>query len=240
MHGVKDSDAVVNSDCAKAGETVFLIYDLETTGFDVCKDKIVQIAICVMRVSCNKSTAFETLLEFCSYVNPNGRRMSKGAERVTGLTTVGPEGSRLRRAPFFKEVWQRDFVPKYKEATKCMVVDEVCLVGHNSKRYDDLLLISEMIYAGIRMQKSLGIENITCRDSHVLAKQLQGRLGRQTLPRTRLGAMYSYFTNGKELQNAHDALADCRATGLIIERMWDGNPVSFPHVKFCDQVATFD
>ena len=155
---------------------------------------------------------------------------------MTGISTTGAKGLQLRRSPFFKQVWQRSFVPSYKAATKNMQVDEVCLVGHNSRRYDDLLLISEMIYAGINMKDSLGVEKVTCRDSHLLAKQLQDRVGKQNLPRTKLGAMYSYFAHGKVLQNAHDALADCRATGFIIENMWNGDPKTFPHIHFCNQV----
>ena len=223
---------------AKTSDTLFLVYDLESTGFDVCKDKIVQIAICAMRLDCSKQkAAFESVFEFSSYVNPNGRRMSKGAEKVTGISTSGPKGAMLRRCPFFKEVWTNHFIPKFKSQTRSLCIDEVCFLGHNNIRYDDLLLSSELLYAGIDVSQSLGIENTTSRDSLSLAKQLQTQIGKSALPRTNLGAIYSFFTKGQVLENAHDALADCRATAFIVERMWDGNVEAFSSVPFATQVA---
>ena len=41
------------------------------------------------------------------------------------------------------------------------------------------------------------------------------------LPRVNLGELYQHFT-GDKLKGAHDALADCKATQLVLEKLWDG------------------
>ena len=112
-------------------QSVFLVYDLETTGFDVCKDKIVQL--CILVFLHTESCKLQPLMEFCSYVNPGDKRMSRGATRVTGLTTTGPKGKVLRQAKLFKQMWTTQFMPQYRSATKHLDVQEVFLVGHNSK-----------------------------------------------------------------------------------------------------------
>ena len=208
-----------------SGSTLFLVYDLESTGFDTCKDKIVQICILVLLKTTESAPSrakFEQLLEFSSYVNPSDKRMSRGAAKVTGLTTTGPKGKLLRSAPFFKQVWMKGFLPQYRAATKHLDVKEVFLTGHNSKRYDDLLLLSETRYSGIAIRACLRTNNVKCVDTLTLAKQLQKQIGRKSLPRVNLGQLYQYFT-GDKLKGAHDALADCRATLLILDKLWDGN-----------------
>jgi len=217
----------------KTGSTLFLIYDLESTGFDVCKDRIVQICILVLLQHTNSDNSFssssssspppkfEQLLEFSSYVNPVDKQMSRGAAKVTGLTTIGPKGKTLRSAPFFKQVFVNRFLPQYKKETRHLEIRQVLLTGHNSKRYDDLLLLSELRRAGIGARRSLGTNNVKCVDTLCLARTLQKTMGKTVLPRLKLGELYKHFTGGK-LEGAHDALADCRATLLILDKLWDG------------------
>lgn len=215
-------------------DALLWVYDLETTGFDVCKDKIVQMCVLVFNVVHDK---LEPVMEFCSYVNPNEKRMSKGAMKVTGLSTTGPNSRLLRRAKFFKQMWNTQFMPKYRAATKHVSPNVVFIVGHNSKAYDDLMLLSELRYSGIGLRACLGTNNIKCADTMALAKQLRTRVGRAVLPRLTLSSLYSYFTN-KKLEGAHDALEDCRATLLILEKLWNGNVDSLPHVDLQIQEDT--
>jgi len=225
--------------------TIFLVYDLESTGFDVCKDKIVQIGILVLLYIDTPATAspppprkLKQLTEFCSYVNPNDKRMSRGAAKVTGLTTTGPKGKLLRQAKYFKQVWTKQFMPQYRRATEHLNVQELFLVGHNSKAYDDLMLLSEMRYAGIGLRACFGggTVSVKCVDTLNLAKQLQRRVGKKALPRVNLGALYTHFT-GNKLKGAHDALADCRATLMILERLWDGKvPLAYVLLQHQEQV----
>lgn len=208
----------------KTGSTLFLIYDLESTGFDLCKDRIVQICILVLLQQINNDKSppkFEQLLEFSSYVNPVDKKLSKGAAKVTGLTTIGPKGKILRSAPFFKQVFVNGFLPQYKKATRHLEIQEVLLTGHNSKRYDDLLLLSELGRTGIGARKSFGTNNVKCVDTLSLARTLQKRMGKTVISRLKLGELYKHFT-GENLEGAHDALADCRATLLILDKLWDG------------------
>lgn len=91
----------INTSRLSAGlmSVVTIAYDLETTGLDVLRDRIVQIAAVVIGVAGEPAIPIP---HFASLVNPGGRRMNPRAAAVTGLSD-----SKLENAPNFPHVWRR-------------------------------------------------------------------------------------------------------------------------------------
>lgn len=117
---------------------VFVVYDLETTGFDVLKDRIVQFAAIVWKVCPQNEKAPRADLDpisLCSLVNPGWRRMNPRASEITKITDA-----RLSSAPPFHVVWARfmDLVERCVPPGRR--ISSLRLVGHNSRTFDDRML----------------------------------------------------------------------------------------------------
>ncbi len=158
-----------------------VFFDIESTGLNVIKDRILQIAL--IKYSPNESEPKE--LEML--INP-GIPIAPEAMAVHGIT---PE--RLRNEPAFSQVAQKlyDFI------------GNADLGGYNSDRFDIPMLLEEFSRVGIDLQ----IEKRRTVDVQKIFYKME--------PRT-LKAALRYYCD-KDLEGAHDALADVRATVDVLK-----------------------
>lgn len=159
-------------------DLIFL--DVETTGLNVIRDRIIQIALIKYPKDGGEISELEML------INP-GIPISEEAMKVHGIK---PED--LRNKPGFIEVADKlyNFIGKSD------------LAGYNSNRFDIPMLIEEFARAGY----DFDIENRNLIDIQRLFYKME--------PRT-LGAAYKFYLN-KEMENAHNALADVKATAEVL------------------------
>lgn len=155
-------------------EIVF--FDIESTGLNVIRDRIVQIALIKYFPDGREPEELEML------INP-GIPISKEAMDVHGIT---PE--MLKNKPTFAQVGQQLF----------HFIGNADLGGYNSDRFDIPMLMEEFDRIGLELDVSIR----NCIDIQKIFYKME--------PRT-LKAAYKFFCNA-ELTDAHDALADVRAT----------------------------
>lgn len=152
-----------------------VFFDLETTGLNVIRDRIVQIALVKLR----KNGQTE---EFSTLVNP-GIPISDEAMAVHGITPKD-----LANKPTFiqlaEKIWN--------------FIGDADLAGYNSNRFDVPMLMEEFARVGMEFDVS---------KRRLIDVQ---RIFYKMEPRT-LKAAYRLYCQ-KELEDAHDALADVRAT----------------------------
>jgi len=151
-------------------------FDLEATGLNVIRDRIVQIAI-IKYSKKDKDPEELTML-----INP-GIPISEEAMEVHGITP-----KMLSNKPTFQQVAQKlyDFIGNSD------------LAGYNSNRFDVPMLMEEFARVGIELDVS---------KRRLIDVQ---RVFYKMEPRTLKAALKFYCD--KELENAHDALADVQAT----------------------------
>ena len=151
-------------------------FDLEATGLNVIRDRIVQIAIIKLFADKREPERFVQL------INP-GIPISEEAMGVHGLTPKD-----LANKPTFRQVAKKiyDFIGKSD------------LAGYNSNRFDVPLLMEEFARVGIEFDVS--------RRRTIDVQRIFYKME----PRSLTAALRFYC--GKELPNAHDALADVQAT----------------------------
>ena len=153
-----------------------IVFDVETTGLNVVRDRIVQIALIKLFKNGDAPAEFSTL------VNP-GIPISEESMAVHGITPKD-----LANKPTSQQVAQKiwDFI------------GDADLAGYNSNRFDVPMLMEEFARVGMEFDVS---------KRRLIDVQ---RIFYKMEPRT-LKAAYRLYC-GKELTDAHDALADVRAT----------------------------
>jgi DNA polymerase-3 subunit epsilon len=177
-------------------DLVFL--DLETTGLNVLRDRIIQIGM--VKYSKNKTETEE--LEML--INP-GIPISEESIKVHGIMPAD-----LRNKPTFTEVAEKIY----------NFIGTSDLAGYNSNRFDVPMLIEEFARVGF----DFDIEKRKLIDVQRLFYKME--------PRT-LSAAYKFYLN-KELQEAHDALSDVKATVEILK----GQIEMYEDKDFIDQDGT--
>lgn len=159
-----------------------VFFDIEATGLNVIKDRIVQIALIKFSPTKDEPEELEML------VNPGPVLISADAYAVHGISA-----QMVANKPTFPQVAAqiRDFI------------GNADLAGYNSDRFDIPMLMEEFANAGMdldmNVRKSIDVQKIFYKME----------------PRT-LSAAYKMYCN-KHIENAHDALADVRATVEVLQ-----------------------
>lgn len=168
-------------------EKPIVFFDLETTGIDIARDRIVEI--CLIRVEPNGNRQALTMR-----INPE-RHIPDEASKVHGIYDAD-----VHDCPTFRD-----------KAQELANLFEGCdLAGFNSNRFDIPLLAEEFIRAGINIDLTLA--------RRVDVQNIYHKLERRTL-----AAAYRFYC-GKDLENAHSALADTEATLEVLEAQLDRYP----------------
>ncbi|NNE28025.1 MAG: 3'-5' exonuclease [Saprospiraceae bacterium] len=156
-------------------------FDIEATGLNVIRDRIVQIAI----IKCFPGDRPNE--ELSQLINPS-MPISDDALAVHGITP-----KMLANQPTFQQVAEEIFE----------FIGDSDLAGYNSNRFDVPMLMEEFARVGM----DFNMENRRTVDVQRIFYKME--------PRTLKAALKFY--QGKELENAHDALADVKATLEVLE-----------------------
>ena len=164
-----------------------IFFDLETTGLDIAKDRIVEL--CYIRVEPNGNEEARSMR-----INPE-MHIPEVASSVHGVTDDD-----VKDCPTFADV-----------APQLAATFEGCdLAGFNSNRFDLPLLAEEFMKAGVNIDLS-----------HVQAIDVQNIYHK--LEKRTLAAAYKFYC-GRDLENAHSALADTQATYEVLQAQLDHYP----------------
>lgn len=161
-----------------------IFFDLETTGTDTVKDRIIEISYLK--------------------VNPNGKEEVK-TKRINPEMHI-PESSSAIHGIFDEDV--KD-CPTFKQVAKSLAQQmEGCdLAGFNSSRFDIPLLAEEFLRAGV----DIDFSKRKMIDVQIIFHKKEQRT---------LEAALKFYCN-KELENAHSAEADTRATYDVLKAQLD-------------------
>jgi DNA polymerase III subunit epsilon len=162
-----------------------VFFDIETTGLNVIRDRIIQIAL--IKLPKNDGPAQELSM----LINP-GIPISEESMMIHGITPKD-----LANKPVFQQVAQKiwDFI------------GDADLGGYNSNRFDIPMLMEE--FARVGMEFDISKRRLI--DAQRIFYKME--------PRT-LKAAYRLYCQ-KELEDAHDALADVRATIEVFKGQLD-------------------
>ncbi len=171
-----------------------IFFDIESTGLNVLKDRIIQIAL----IKYSKDALFPEEKDYL--LNP-GVPISPEAFAVHGISV-----DMVRNKPSFNDIADELFD----------WIGDADLSGYNSDRFDIPMLLEEFHRAG----KRFSMENRKTIDVQKIFYKME--------PRT-LKAAYKMYC-GKELEDAHDALADVRATADVLK----GQITKYKDVDYVD------
>lgn len=164
-----------------------IFFDLETTGLDIAKDRIVEL--CYIRVEPNGNEEARSMR-----INPE-MHIPEVASSVHGITDDD-----VKDCPTFADV-----------APQLAATFEGCdLAGFNSNRFDLPLLAEEFMKTGVNIDLN-----------HVQAIDVQNIYHK--LEKRTLAAAYKFYC-GRDLENAHSALADTQATYEVLQAQLDHYP----------------
>lgn len=162
-----------------------VFFDVETTGLNVLRDRIVQIAL--IKYQKNNPEPIELQM----LINP-GIPISEESMSIHGITPKD-----LEDKPTFVQVGQQLFD----------FIGDADLAGYNAARFDIPMLIEEFYRVGLEFDMN---------KRRVVDVQ---RIFYKMEPRTLKAALKFYCQ--KELTDAHDAMADTRATVDIFRGQLD-------------------
>lgn len=166
-------------------EKEIVFFDIESTGLNIMKDRIVQIALIKLFPGDKEPEEAELL------INPQ-MPISKESMAIHGITP-----DMVRNKPTFQAVAKRIFD----------WIGDADIGGYNSNRFDIPMLMEEFARAGL----DFDIQNRRLIDVQRIFYRME--------PRT-LKAAYAKFC-GKDLKDAHNALADVRATVDVLKGQLD-------------------
>ena len=178
-----------------------IFFDLETTGVNAAKDKIVEISY--IKVYPNGKEESNTIR-----INP-GRHIPEEATAVHHITDDD-----VKNCPSFKDV--------AKELSR---VFEGCdIAGFNSNRFDLPLLVEEFLTAGVNIDMT--------KRKFIDVQTIFHKMEQRTLV-----AAYKFYC-GKNLEDAHSADADTRATYEVLKAQLDRYPSLQNDVNFLSEFST--
>jgi len=159
-------------------------FDLETTGINVGKDRIVEIAV----IKINKDGSSQTLEQ---RINPE-MHIPEEVSKIHGIYDAD-----VKFEPTFKEF----------AGELAAFIGKADLAGYNSNKFDVPLLVEEFLRAGVdfdmKGRRMVDVMNIFMK-----------------MEQRNLAAAYKFYC-GKDLENAHSALADVSATLEILKGQLD-------------------
>lgn len=179
-----------------------VFFDLETTGININKDRIVEISILK--------------------VFPNGDEDSK-TRRINPGMPIPPESTAIHG------ITDEDVkdCPSFKEIAKSLatLIEGCDLAGFNSNRFDIPLLAEEFIRADI----DFDLNKRKFIDVQTIFHKMEQRT---------LIAAYKFYCN-KELENAHSAESDTKATYEVLKAQLDRYPDLQNDIKFLSEFSSF-
>ena len=156
-------------------------------------------------------------------VYPNGTEEEKSMR-------INPEMSIPAESTAIHHITDEDVAdkPTFKQIAKELAkVFEGCdLAGYNSNRFDIPLLMEEFLRAGINIELS--------RQKFVDVQTIFHKMEQRTL-----SAAYKFYCNG-DLENAHSANADTRATYEVLKAQLDRYPNLKNDVEFLSNFSSFN
>jgi len=180
-----------------------IFFDLETTGIDIAKDRIVEISYLK--------------------VHPNGMEESKTMK-------INPERPIPAASSAIHGIFDEDVAnaPIFKEVAKIIAHDfeGADLAGYNSNRFDVPLLAEEFIRADIDIDMT--------KRKFVDVQTIYHKKEQRTL-----GAAYKFYCE-KEIENAHTAEADTKATYEVLKAQLDKYPDLKNEVAFLAEYSSFN
>ena len=178
-----------------------IFFDLETTGVNAAKDKIVEISY--IKVYPNGKEESNTIR-----INP-GRHIPEEATAVHHIIDDD-----VKNCPSLKDV--------AKELSR---VFEGCdIAGFNSNRFDLPLLVEEFLAAGVNIDMT--------KRKFIDVQTIFHKMEQRTLV-----AAYKFYC-GKNLEDAHSADADTRATYEVLKAQLDRYPSLQNDVNFLSEFST--
>ena len=179
-----------------------VFFDLETTGINVSKDRIVEISILK--------------------VHPNGKEESK-TRRINPGIPIPSE------ATVIHGITDEDVkdCPTFKEIAKSLAsqIEGCDLAGFNSNRFDIPLLAEEFL----RAELYIDLNKHKFVDVQTIFHKMEQRT---------LAAAYKFYCN-KELELAHSAEVDTKATYEVLKAQLERYPDLQNNIKFLSEFSSF-
>lgn len=176
-------------------EKDIVFFDIEATGLNVVKDRIIQIAL----IKYTKENPEPE--EICLLVNPGPVLISEESYNIHGISAAD-----VANKPTFDQIADKLW----------NFIGDADLAGYNSDRFDIPMLMEEFARCG----KELDLDRRRTIDVQKIFYKME--------PRT-LRAAYRLYC-GKNIENAHDALADVQATVEVLK----GQLKKYENVDFID------
>ncbi|MDR1103579.1 MAG: 3'-5' exonuclease [Tannerella sp.] len=179
-----------------------VFFDLETTGINISKDRIVEISI--LKILSNGKEESKT-----RRINPE-MPIPADATKIHGITDED-----VKDCPTFKAI-----------AKSLAALIEGCdLAGFNSNRFDIPLLAEEFLRAGVDIDLN--------RRKFVDVQTIYHKMEQRTL-----AAAYKFYCN-KDLDNAHSAEGDTKATYEVLMAQLDRYPDLQNDIKYLSEFSSF-
>ena len=180
-----------------------VFFDLETTGINISKDRIVEISFLK--------------------IYPNGKEESK-TRRINPEIPIPPEATAIHG------ITDEDIknCPRFKEIAKSLAshIEGCDLAGFNSNRFDIPLLAEEFLRAGVDIELN--------KRKFVDVQTIYHKMEQRTL-----SAAYKFYCN-KELDQAHSAEIDTRATYEVLQAQLDRYPELKNDIKSLSEFSSFN
>ena len=180
-----------------------IFFDLETTGIDIARDRIVEISM--VKVMPDGEEIVRT-----RRINP-GMPIPAEATAIHGITDED-----VKDCPLFPQIAK----------SLAQFIEGCDFGGFNSNRFDLPMLVEEFMRAGVdvdfRKRKFIDVQNIF----HKMEQRT-------------LVAAYKFYC-GKNLEDAHTAEADTRATYEVLMSQLDRYPELQNDVAFLSDYSSFN
>ena len=180
-----------------------VFFDLETTGINISKDRIVEISFLK--------------------VYPDGKTESK-TRRIHPEISIPPEATAIHG------ITDEDVkdCPTFKQIAKSLAshLKGCDLAGFNSNRFDIPLLVEEFL----RAEVDFDMKNRQCVDVQTIFHKMEQRT---------LAAAYIFYCK-KELEKAHSAEVDTKATYEVLQAQLDHYPELKNDIQYLSEFSSFN